>query len=58
MKKISIRSIIRHLFAPRPAGRALPLAGCVPADPFAHPALQAMDLRELADLPFERQACA
>ena len=58
MKKISIRSIFRHLFAPRSAGTALADARCVPVDPFAHPALQAMDLRELADLPFEREARA
>ena len=58
MKKISILGIFRHLFAPRPAGKVLPVARCVPADPFAHPALQAMDLRELADLPVERGGCA
>jgi len=56
MQKISIGNLVRRLLAALLARRHEAPAGCLPADPFDHPALQAMDLRALADLPFERQA--
>ena len=54
MQKISILNLLRQLFAAPPACKAQAI-GSRPADPFDHPAVQSMDLRALADLPFERE---
>lgn len=45
--------MIRHVFRTPKRPRTLDTGAC--DDPFSHPAIRRMSLRELADLPFERR---
>jgi hypothetical protein len=54
---MKISSIIRRLLERRSQRMTLEQGPAPPADPIDHPEIRRMSLRELADLPFERN-CA